>query len=128
MQKFQELRIKNQEVNERRLITVDRPPVFIDTDMYIMKVWCEFVFNECHNWILNKIVERKYDLYLLCNVDLSWVKDELREYPDLKTREKLYHIYKDILINQNIPWVDISGNYDERLKKAIEATDKILQS
>src|ERR1043165_9875190 len=24
-----------------------RVPFFIDTDMYVMKVWCEFVFNKC---------------------------------------------------------------------------------
>ena len=99
--------------------------VFIDTDMYVMKVWCEYVFNKCHSWILNTIVNQKYDLYLLCNVDLPWVKDELREYPDLITREKLYHYYKDIMVNQSIPWIDISGNYEERLQKALEGVDKL---
>lgn len=99
--------------------------LFIDTDMYVMKVWCEFVFEKCHHWILNRIAERKYDLYLLCNVDLPWVKDELREYPDLASRKKLYKHYKDILTNQNIPWVDISGDYDERLTKAIDAVHTI---
>ena len=99
--------------------------LFIDTDLYVMKVWCEFVFEKCHHWILNRIVERKYDGYLLCNIDLPWVKDELREYPDLKSRKKLFHHYKDIMLNQNVPWVDISGNYEERLEKAIEAVDKL---
>ena len=106
--------------------TMSHQPIFIDTDMYVMKVWCEFVFDKCHNWILNQITERKYDLYLLCNVDLPWVKDELREYPDLENREKLYHYYKDIMVNQTTPWVDISGKYEERLQKAIEVVDKIL--
>ncbi|MBK8609538.1 MAG: AAA family ATPase [Chitinophagaceae bacterium] len=99
--------------------------LFIDTDMYVMKVWCEFVFEKCHHWILNRITERKYDLYLLCNIDLPWVKDELREYPDLESRQKLYHHYKDILVNQMIPWVDISGNHQERLEKAIAAVDQL---
>ena len=99
--------------------------LFVDTDMYVMKVWCEFVFDKCHHWILNRIAERKYDLYLLCNIDLPWVKDELREYPDLVSRQKLYNYYKDIMINQNIPWVDISGNYEERLAKAIAALKRI---
>jgi NadR type nicotinamide-nucleotide adenylyltransferase len=92
--------------------------LFIDTDMYVMKVWCEFVFNKCHNWILNRIAERSYDGYLLCNTDLPWVKDNLREYPDAATRNKLYHFYKDILINQSVPWTDISGSYEERFEKA----------
>jgi NadR type nicotinamide-nucleotide adenylyltransferase len=101
--------------------------LFIDTDMYVMKVWCEFVFEKCHNFILNQIVERKYDLYLFCNVDLPWVKDELREYPDLESREKLYHIYKDALVNQNTPWIDISGNYEQRLLIAINAVNALIK-
>ena len=101
------------------------PLLFIDTEMYVMKVWCNFVFGKCHSWILNQIEERKYDLYLLCNVDLPWVKDELREYPDLERREQLYNIYKEIMLNQPVPWVDISGSYDERLQKAIQAVDKL---
>jgi NadR type nicotinamide-nucleotide adenylyltransferase len=101
-------------------------PLFIDTDMYVMKVWCEFVFNKCHRFILDEILTRQYDLYLLCNIDLPWVADELREYPDLHTRKKLYSIYKDIMINQPVPWVDISGGHEERLSKAIRAVNEIL--
>jgi NadR type nicotinamide-nucleotide adenylyltransferase len=106
--------------------SINDQPLFIDTDMYVMKVWCEFVFEKCHHWILNRIAERKYDLYLLCNVDLPWVKDELREYPDLESRKTLYHYYKDILVNQHVPWVDISGGYEERFRKATAAVDSII--
>jgi NadR type nicotinamide-nucleotide adenylyltransferase len=121
----EQLAIDNWQLNHKALLTTNHQPLIIDTDMYVMKVWCEFVFNQCHHWILNRIVERKYDLYLLCNIDAPWVKDELREYPDLATREKLYHHYKDNMVNQNVPWVDISGGYEERLIKAIEAIDKL---
>jgi len=100
--------------------------LFIDTNMYVMKVWDEFVFGKCHPFILDQIVERKYDLYLLCNTDLPWIADELREYPDLESREKLFHIYKDIMVNQSVPWVEISGDYEERLKKAIEFVNELL--
>ena len=109
-----------------RLPTPDLGLLFIDTDMYVMKVWCEFVFSKCHRFILDQIVERKYDLYLLCNIDLEWIKDELREYPDLKTRQRLYHIYKDIMVNQPTPWSEISGNQEERLQKAIKSVDAIF--
>ena len=121
----EELGIKNLVAQSSSSPTTHHSPLIIDTDMYVLKVWCEFVFGQCHHWILNRIVERKYDLYLFCNIDLPWVKDELREYPDLTTREKLYHHYKDILVNQHTPWVDISGNYEERLQKAISAIDKL---
>ena len=113
-------------VNSGQRIANSQRLLFIDTDMYVMKVWCEFVFNNCHRFILDQIIERKYDLYLLCNVDLPWIKDELREYPDIESRRKLYNIYKDLMINQDVPWVDISGDYEERLQKAIAASDKLL--
>jgi len=104
---------------DRILASLQTPLVFIDTDMYVMKVWCEYVFGKCHSFILDEIVKRKYDLYLLCNTDLPWVADELREYPDLESRERLYHMYKDLMINQSTPWREISGGYEERLEKAI---------
>ncbi len=111
-------------VTESELPT-ENTKVFIDTNMYVMKVWSEFVFNKCHNWILNQIAVRKYDLYFLCNVDVPWVKEELREYPNLDTRIKLYHYYKDIMINQSVPWIDISGDYSTRFKKAVDGIDSI---
>jgi NadR type nicotinamide-nucleotide adenylyltransferase len=113
---------------EKNLNELKTELIFIDTDMYVMKVWCEFVFDKCHHWILNEIAERKYDLYLLCNIDLPWIKDELREYPDLAKREKLYHYYKDIMVNQQVPWIDINGSYNERLQKATNAVNKLLSN
>lgn len=97
--------------------------LFIDTNMYVMKVWCEYVFKKCHPFILEEIASRKYDLYLLCNTDLPWVKDKLREYPDEKIRLELFDIYKDILINQNVPWIELKGDYDARLETAVEAVN-----
>jgi NadR type nicotinamide-nucleotide adenylyltransferase len=100
--------------------------LFIDTDLYVIKVWSEFVFNKCDNRILTQIAKKKYDLYLLCNTDLPWVKDSLREYPDLKTREKLFHHYKEIMTNQNTPWKIINGNHEERLQSSIRFVNKNL--
>ena len=70
--------------------------------------------------------KKKYDLYLLCNIDLPWVKDELREYPDEQQRIKLFHIYKSILENQQTPWHLISGTNEQRLKNAVTAINNIL--
>jgi NadR type nicotinamide-nucleotide adenylyltransferase len=113
---------KEQLEQEDRIVTsVKTPVVFIDTDMYVMKVWCEFVYEKCHPFILDEIVKRKYDGYLLCNTDLPWVADELREYPDLESRERLYQMYKDLMINQSTPWVEIRGGYDERLQTAVRS-------
>jgi nicotinamide riboside kinase len=91
-----------------------------------MKVWCEYVFGKCHSYILDQIAKRKYDGYLLCSPDLPWVKDELREYPDDKNRIELFHLYKDLLINQTTPWSVIEGNDEQRLLTAIAAVENIV--
>ncbi len=101
-------------------------PLFLDTDLYTIKIWSEISFNKCDNRILSRIADHRYDLYLLCNTDLPWTPDPLREYPDLKMRQEIYHYYKDALVNQERPWVDISGGYEERFLKAVEAVDKLL--
>jgi nicotinamide riboside kinase len=100
--------------------------VFLDTDLYTIKIWSEISFNCCDNRILTQIAKRTYDAYLLCNTDLPWSADPQREYPDLKSRQKIYSYYKDVLVNQDKPWVDISGNYEERFLKAVKAVDRVL--
>ena len=118
--------VKLEEQYTKQAREMNQSLLFIDTDMYVMEVWCKFVFGKCHQYILDKIEAQNIELYLLCNIDLPWVKDKLREYPDLATRAKLYKIYKDILINQDVPWVGVSGDYDERLKTSAKAVDNVL--
>ncbi len=101
-------------------------PLIIDTDMYVMKVWSEYVFGTCPTFILDEINKQDFDLYLLCKPDIPWVKDELREYPDEKPRQELFQIYKDILINQQTPWVEIGGDFESRNQKAVAAIDEVL--
>jgi NadR type nicotinamide-nucleotide adenylyltransferase len=112
--------------------TVDQPitkisnKLILDTDMYVMKVWCEYVFNNCHHYILEQINQRSYDLYLLCDIDLPWAADEMREYPDAGPRIELFTIYKELLINQNTPWGIVSGNGAQRTENAIQLIDQYL--
>lgn len=115
-------------VNTQLMHTMQHSPyLFVDTDMYVMKVWSEYVFGKCDPFILEQIAARKYDLYLLCNTDLPWVKDELREYPDENIRKELFNIYKDLLINQTTPWVEITGTHEDRLLAAINAISEFLR-
>lgn len=119
--------LKLEELTTKSLLNSNKAPIlFIDTDMYVMKVWSEYVFGECDFFILDTIVKKKYDGYLLCNIDLPWVKDELREYPDEKPRQELFAIYKDLLMNQSTPWALISGNNAERTQAAIKAINQFM--
>lgn len=102
------------------------PYVFIDTDMHVMHVWTTVVFELEHPFIEKERQKREYDLYLLACPDLPWVADEMREYPDLEMREKLYHIYKDILEHQKTPFAEVRGIGQARTQCAIDAVMKHL--
>jgi NadR type nicotinamide-nucleotide adenylyltransferase len=101
--------------------------LFLDTDLYVIKIWSEYVFNSCENRILTQIAKRNYDLYLLCDIDLPWIADELREYPDYESRLKLFHYYQDALVNQHVPWRIVNGNNQTRVDLAIRHIDEWLK-
>lgn len=98
--------------------------MFCDTNLYVIKVWSEFKFGNCHPEILNYIATRKYDLYLLTHIDLPWIADPQREHPD--KREELYAIYLNEMKNQPVPCVEIKGLGEERRRKAIDAIEKLV--
>jgi NadR type nicotinamide-nucleotide adenylyltransferase len=113
-------------VRVERELAAGRKLLFVDTDMYVMKVWSEFVFGRCDAWILEQIVRRQYDGYLLCRTDLPWADDPLREYPDGSAREQLFQIYKDCLINQSVPWEEVGGQGEDRIAAGIAAVEQLL--
>ena len=111
---------------EQLFMEKSKNKIVIDTNMYVMKVWCEYVFNNCHHYILEQINQRSYDLYLLCDIDLPWAPDEMREYPDARPRLELFTIYKELLINQNTPWGIVSGTGAQRTTNAIQLIEQYL--
>jgi NadR type nicotinamide-nucleotide adenylyltransferase len=117
--------IANEERATQKAIQENKSHLIIDTDMYVMKVWCEYVFNNCHPYILDQISKRQYDAYLLCDIDLPWTADEMREYPDEQPRKELFALYKELLINQNTPWGIVSGTGEARTKNAIDLISEL---
>ena len=119
----------NKSSRENRTAGHLNPPLlFIDTDMYVMKVWSEFVFGKVDPFITDAIKKQQTDLYLLCNIDLPWQEDELREYPDVESRQQLMQIYTNILQNQLVPWIQVNGSDLARLEIAIKSIDLFLRN
>lgn len=111
----------------RAMHDIDYPlPLFIDTNLYVIKVWSEYVFDTCDNRILNQLALPQGDIYLLCDTDLPWEADPLRELPDPKERRKIFHYYLDAMQQQPVPWVLIHGPGEERLAGAMAAVDRLL--
>ena len=104
---------------EDELMGLAKEYLICDTDLNVIKVWSENTYGHCNREILEIIALRKYDLYLLTDIDIPWEDDPLREHSTPELRNYFYCQYRDMVINSGIPWVNISGNHEERLSKAL---------
>jgi NadR type nicotinamide-nucleotide adenylyltransferase len=100
--------------------------LFCDTELIVTKIWSEVKYGICDPWILNRISENKYDLFLLCNIDLPWEADPQREHPHM--REKLFRLYHDELAKRGFVFKIVSGLEKERLKNAIELIENHIHN
>lgn len=98
-----------------------------DTDLNVIKVWSEAKYNTCHKKILEQIAERRYDLYLLTYIDIPWQDDPLREHPEPAERMYFYNVYRDIVMNSGVQWVDVRGDMSERVSLSLETINSLLR-
>lgn len=94
--------------------------LFCDTDLRVIHIWSEHRFGKTDPWVLQQIGERKYDLILLTDTDLPWTPDPQREYPELEMRNYFLDLYTKLAEESGFPFHLISGDKDERLKKAFD--------
>lgn len=113
---------------ETAIKLTDKNLVFFDTDLQVIKVWSEHKFNICDAFVLEQIAIRNYDYYLLTGIDMPWTYDPLREHPSQEMRNHFFHIYKDIVVQSNLPFTIINGNETERLAKAINTVDDFMNN
>ena len=110
---------------ENKIISKSRKFIFCDTNVLVTKVWSETYFNGyCPAQIKNILKSVRYDYYFLTNIDIPWVKDDLRDRPD--NREEMFNYFKNQLDINKIQYSIVSGDNQARLKKAILILDKIF--
>lgn len=96
-----------------------------DTEAIVNKVWCEFVFGTTPQEIDTLVKRQDFDLYLLCDIDLEWTFDPLRENPDINDRRSILGLYLKALESINATYKIINGEGGIRLQKAIEAIEAL---
>ncbi|HSI91132.1 MAG TPA: ATP-binding protein, partial [Adhaeribacter sp.] len=93
--------------------------LFSDTELLVMKIWSENAFGQCPAWILKKLEQQNFDLYLLPDIDLPWEPDPQREHPHL--RRHFFDKYQEELVRYNFPYKIISGTRQQRFQAALQA-------
>jgi NadR type nicotinamide-nucleotide adenylyltransferase len=97
--------------------------LFCDTNLVVIKIWSMVKYNKCHSWIEEEMINRKYQLHLLTNIDIPWEDDPLREHPH--QREMLFNLYEEELKRLKVPYQIIEGTPEERVKQAIGVIEKL---
>lgn len=100
------------------------PSILIsDTDQVVMKVWSEVRFQTCHPWIIEQLNQSDTHLYILCQPDIPWEYDALRE--DETSRDMLYERYLETLEQFQLPYLEVGGALSKRCQIALETIQQL---
>jgi len=109
-----------QMTSENELVAQANSILFCDTDLLVTQTYSKIYFNDyCPPIISEHVQKNHYDLYLLMNIDLPWVADDLRDRPN--DRSFIFERFQQTLIDHHKPYVTVSGLGDERLASAVNA-------
>ena len=98
----------------------------MDTDLLVYKVWIEEKYQTQISLVETELKYQAGRHYFLCNIDLPWEFDELREHPYLQDRKRLFERYKELLVQFNCSFTILSGGKEERLKDAISILTNLI--
>lgn len=115
---------KGQVESEKLKLIQANKLMFSDTELIVTKIWSDVKYGTCDKWITDNIYMQKYDLYLLCNIDLPWEFDVLREHPE--KRDFLMSLYLNELNQRNFPYEIITGFGEKRFENAVSLLEKFL--
>jgi NadR type nicotinamide-nucleotide adenylyltransferase len=93
--------------------------LILDTDAVMTAVWADVLLGH-RPPDLDKI-DDPADLYLLCDIDVPFVADGIRYFPDQATRAKMFAQTRRELEQRKLPYVTITGSRYVRLKAAVDA-------
>jgi len=99
--------------------------LFCDTDFCVTYIWCMVKYGKCDDWIVDRLKENQYDLYLLCDIDLPWEYDPLREHPDKRT--ELFEMYRNLMDELGFNYRIVRGTDSKRLLNAVSFVEECLQ-
>lgn len=98
--------------------------LFEDTDPVLTAIWSDTLAGGRDKWF-DRFKDYP-DLYLLCEIDLPWVKDGVRYFGDPQERRKFHLACEAELVKRKVPFLRISGEPEQRLAAAIAAVDDLL--
>lgn len=98
----------------------------IDTDLLVYKVWIEERYETKNEFVEEVIQTYQADHYFLCDIDLPWEFDALREHPNPEDRKRLFLKYQSHLNELGCSYTVLSGDKKTRLNDAISILTNLI--
>ncbi|WP_158856084.1 AAA family ATPase [Lunatibacter salilacus] len=117
---------KGQVALEESQLKLANKYLFCDTDLHVLQVWSESKYKEVHPWILAQIEVRRYDLYILTDIDTTWEPDPLREHPEPEMRQFFFDWYRNLLEKSGTSFQVVRGDKENRISQALRFINQIL--
>jgi nicotinamide riboside kinase len=100
--------------------------LFVDTCLMATKVFSEIYYGFCDYKLDKAARKHKYDLFFLTDIDVPWEKDDLRDSP--KERKITFEKFKQALIENNKPFIVLTGNLEIRFQKALAIIEGLTKA
>ena len=100
-----------------------RGTLFCDTDAFTTALFHEVYLGEPTH-AFDELVERRYDLFLVCGLGVPWRHDGVREFEE--QRRWMHGRYLERARKSGAPWLLLEGSREARLREGGRAVDRLL--
>ncbi|MGY8950370.1 MAG: AAA family ATPase [Flavobacteriales bacterium] len=116
--------IAKEQLKNEQLTRSNKQLSLHDTDLITLKIWSEYKYGNCNDWITSQIEQQKQEkrFYFLCSPDIPWESDPQRENPH--NRDELFEIYKVELEQLGHNYFILEGQ--KRLENSIKKITELI--
>ena len=93
-----------------------------DTDMTVMKIWSQYKYGRVSQVIEQLYLEEIFDHLFLCDTDIPWEEDPLREHPE--SRDELFALYLEMIQAKTKNFTIVKGSLEERLNQVRQVLEE----
>ena len=93
-----------------------------DTDMTVMKIWSQYKYGRVSQVIEQLYQQESFDHLFLCDTDIPWEEDPLREHPE--SRDELFALYLEMIQTKTKNFTIVEGSLEERLNQVRQVLEE----
>lgn len=116
-----------QKLLEKQALEKANKLVFFDTESIVTQYYSQLYIGSEQAFFDEVAKDQEYDLWIYLEPDVQWVDDGLRMHGQKLEREANNRVLKRMLEERNVSYSIIEGSYLERLNKAVQLVEELIE-